>query len=203
MTYRGTQNKRFSCQYPGCVPKYGQKTVDFARQADLERHYRHIHAPPEVINTYHCDYAKCVRNQEPFTRKDHFRDHLRDYHKEDLGHAKVGKTGGKNTDEWKKKQEQWQQERCVNWRIWRCAKCLRKNYIKEHGWTCKSCQTSCEGERREARERMRAEEDTRTCSYCSNSGWYTNMAGIWEECPNCPPVPDLGMFKDMSSYSYD
>ena len=39
-----------------------------------------------------CDRRFCGRTADkPFGRKDHYRDHLRDYHKEDIGSARVPK----------------------------------------------------------------------------------------------------------------
>ncbi|KAF8847372.1 hypothetical protein BDZ45DRAFT_811630 [Acephala macrosclerotiorum] len=49
--------------------------------ADLERHYKHANtfAKPSNHSTLH---------KENNANKDHYRDHLRDYHKEDIGCAK-------------------------------------------------------------------------------------------------------------------
>ncbi|KUJ10164.1 uncharacterized protein LY89DRAFT_787791 [Mollisia scopiformis] len=76
----------YRCVYPfDCT---GKQTV-FTRPADLERHYKNVHST-QGPNQFRCDYSTCGRRSQPFTRKDHYRDHLRDYHKEDVGSAKKG-----------------------------------------------------------------------------------------------------------------
>ncbi|RDA86809.1 hypothetical protein CP532_6399, partial [Ophiocordyceps camponoti-leonardi (nom. inval.)] len=50
----------------------------FKRRADLDRHYKHRHAPDSVKDSFICDYPRCSRHQDPFHRLDHFRDHLRE-----------------------------------------------------------------------------------------------------------------------------
>lgn len=89
-----------------------------------------------------CDYPACPRMTEGFNRKDRFRVHLQDLHKED-----VVKKGGKIDDPWlagRKMYTQW----------WRCSKCLGRVKVEEHGWECPRDQMKCEDARREYRENM-------------------------------------------------
>ncbi|PMD46096.1 hypothetical protein L207DRAFT_388633, partial [Hyaloscypha variabilis F] len=135
--------KNFSCQYPGvCNARQGL----FSRSADLERHYKNVHANDK--DTFPCDYPKCPRSRDPFTRKDHFRDHLRDFHMEDIGCAK----GDKKSTKWQEAQRIWLSERKISPEHWRCAKCLVKNMVSESEWKCRYCQTPCGEEQRSRRE---------------------------------------------------
>jgi hypothetical protein len=70
-------NRSYVCLITDCT------SAGFKRKADLERHQRNVHKAP-TEESHFCDYAKCPRNQEPFLRRDHFRDHLREFHKENL-----------------------------------------------------------------------------------------------------------------------
>ena len=123
----------------------------FTTLAGLERHYRHVHNSNDKF--FHCDYAKCSRAKEPFTRKDHYRDHLRDYHKEDLGAAK-GEKMAKSAEQkkkWQAAQQVWKKERVIWPNQWRCAKCLRKIYVQLEGWNCTVCKLECEQDRQRSR----------------------------------------------------
>ena len=55
----------------------------FIRSADLERHYKVAHMKIERKPIFR-DYMKFPRHKNPFSRRDHFRVHLRDYHREDF-----------------------------------------------------------------------------------------------------------------------
>lgn len=60
----------------------------------------------------------------PFFRKDHFKAHLRDIHKEAL---------------WKrdpKSDRHWLDGKIVDADWWRCYKCLARVYVKKNGWKC-------------------------------------------------------------------
>ncbi|KAK8084808.1 hypothetical protein PG997_006079 [Apiospora hydei] len=129
------QPEGHTCLYPGCESK------PFKRKADLDRHWEHVHLPPHQKVSYYCDYSKCSRHTEPFHRMDHCRDHLREYHKEDL----VRKNG--------KEDDEWYQNRKVSTKWFRCTKCLHRNQIKESGWTCPNCSTSCDKKRQKLRAR--------------------------------------------------
>ncbi|KAG5966101.1 hypothetical protein E4U57_003008 [Claviceps arundinis] len=66
------------CLYPGCNSK------PFKRRADLDRHYKHRHAAEDQKASFNCDYPHCNRRENSFHRLDHFRDHLREFHKENI-----------------------------------------------------------------------------------------------------------------------
>lgn len=124
----------------------------FTRPADLERHYRHVHNSNDQF--FHCDYTKCNRAKDPFTRKDHYRDHLRDYHKEDLGAAK-GEKAAKTAEQkrkWQAAQQVWKNERVIWPNQWRCAKCLARVYVQLEGWNCIVCKQECEPDRQKSRK---------------------------------------------------
>jgi hypothetical protein len=124
----------------------------FSRPADLERHYKNVHASSPEKVSFPCDYSKCERALIPFTRKDHYRDHLRDFHMEDIGSAK----GEKKMDrkKWLAAQKIWVAERKISAKHWRCAKCLIKHYIAYDGWECEPCKTTCEQDRINARQKL-------------------------------------------------
>ncbi|KAG6012552.1 hypothetical protein E4U54_007460 [Claviceps lovelessii] len=123
------------CLYPGCNAK------PFKRRADLDRHYRHRHAADAQKVSFNCDYPRCSRRRDPFHRLDHFRDHLREFHKED-----IEKRGG-SVD------ENWLGERRVSSTWWRCPKCLKRVYIDRNGYECPTCKTACQAKRKEVRRR--------------------------------------------------
>ncbi|KAF4506418.1 hypothetical protein G6O67_006507 [Ophiocordyceps sinensis] len=122
------------CLHPGCMAR------PFKRRADLDRHYKHRHAPDSVKESFKCDYARCSRRLDPFHRLDHFRDHLREYHKED-----IEKRGGSCED------NSWLGDRQVSSSWWRCSKCLRRVHVDRSGYECPDCRTCCQPKRKEAR----------------------------------------------------
>ncbi|KAE8453999.1 hypothetical protein EG329_007775 [Mollisiaceae sp. DMI_Dod_QoI] len=145
-SYREPKKGAYPCRYPwGCT---GKQNI-FTRPADLERHYKNVHAPEDQKDSFRCDYHKCGRFNEPFTRKDHYRDHIRDYHKEDLGCAKGEKKSAKR--DWAASQKSWLAERKISCRWWRCARCLIRVQVNRDEWECPTCKASCEQERIEAR----------------------------------------------------
>ncbi|KAL2757350.1 hypothetical protein ACRALDRAFT_2025165 [Sodiomyces alcalophilus JCM 7366] len=96
----------------------------------------------EKEGVFYCDYSACPRRTDGFNRKDRFRLHLQETHKED-----VNKKGGRMEDSWldsRKMSNKW----------WRCTKCLERVKIEEHGWECPRDQVKCEKRRREYREKM-------------------------------------------------
>ncbi|AEO59225.1 hypothetical protein MYCTH_2307326 [Thermothelomyces thermophilus ATCC 42464] len=129
------EKERFKCHYPGC-------NNGASRQADLERHYKIMHLADDEKVRYFCDYKKCPRHKAPFFRQDHFRDHLREYHKEDLL-----RRGNKGDDEW------WSSRSphalYNGW--WRCSRCLIRVRLDKDGFTCPDCSGSCEKERQQHR----------------------------------------------------
>ncbi|KAF5627974.1 egg shell [Fusarium sp. NRRL 52700] len=122
-----------SCLHPGCTAR------PFKRTADLIRHYKNTHAPESSKDVYLCDYPRCTRFREPFHRRDHFRDHLREYHCEDI--MKRGATVN----------EEWLEGRYTPSTWWRCPRCLVRVNISKHGYECPGCKTSCEPKRKEKR----------------------------------------------------
>ncbi|TWU79243.1 hypothetical protein ED733_009015 [Metarhizium rileyi] len=123
------------CLYPKCNAK------PFKRRADLDRHYKHRHASEWQKVSFNCDYTRCSRRRDPFHRLDHFRDHLREFHKED-----IEKRGGSANEEWL-------EDRRVSSTWWRCSKCLKRIHIHQDGYECPNCKTTCQPKRKEARHR--------------------------------------------------
>ena len=86
-----------------------------------------------------CDYPACRRAEEVFTRRDAYRDHLRDYHQDiPRRHKNV------------KREQEWLAQRTLStgaltW--WRCARCLIRVYVESGGWFYPGRQQSCEPER--------------------------------------------------------
>lgn len=148
--------KYHPCQFPGESCWKGQSRPVYYRPADLERHYRQVHASEDQKEKYPCDRFDCNRAKDPFTRKDHFRDHLKDFHKEDIGSCKGEKTTGNVSErkKWQQKQAMWLAERCISSDWWRCARCLVRVYVAKGGWYCQKCKRDCEQPRREAREKL-------------------------------------------------
>lgn len=205
-SYRKNQ---FPCQYPGGC---NGKTNVFGRPADLERHYKNVHASEK--DSFPCDYRKCARKLEPFTRKDHYRDHLRDYHKEHIGAAKGEKSSReKNSQKWLKDQRKWLDERIIDPRNWRCARCLVRNPITSYAqqpWECSNCKNTCEEDclkerLKRASGRQPPEDPTEVtmvdaspyvapypaCGTCNGSTWASDGYGAFVSCPVCqtPAAP--------------
>jgi hypothetical protein len=129
-------NEKFKCNFAGCGK-------EFSREADRERHYLMVHTDPDQGKSKNfCDYKKCSRNTQPFYRQDHFRDHLRLYHKEDLL-----RRGNHGDAEW------WASRSpiCMINGWWRCNRCLIRVNITEHGFVCSGCGRACEKVRQERR----------------------------------------------------
>jgi len=68
----------------------GSDGMLLGRSADLERHIQKLHSPGTPTGMCGCDYKRCRRHSstvpssEGSTSRDHYRDHLRDFHKEDI-----------------------------------------------------------------------------------------------------------------------
>ncbi|KAK4164462.1 zinc finger protein AEBP2 [Cladorrhinum sp. PSN259] len=138
----------YPCRFPNCHAK------SFSRSADLERHYNMVHVDETKKRKFACDYKRCSRHEVPFFRQDHFRDHLRSYHKEDLPRRS------------KKPDAAWWQGRSKyamesGW--WRCNRCLvvRVN-IEQDGFTCPKCGASCEVDRQRLRLGLPQERGSRS-----------------------------------------
>ncbi|KAG9245144.1 hypothetical protein BJ878DRAFT_33263 [Calycina marina] len=126
----------YRCGYPnGC-----RKTSK--RRTDLERHLINVHASKEQRARFECDYRGCdrLKDDRPFTRKDHCRNHYKDFHHEDVG--KAVKKENMSEREWQKAQQVWRESRVITAQFWRCAKCLNR---VRNSWTC--CNQRCEKER--------------------------------------------------------
>ncbi|KAK4466476.1 hypothetical protein QBC42DRAFT_74477 [Cladorrhinum samala] len=131
-----SEKHSYKCNHPGC-------RNGFSRAADLERHCKIVHLDERERKKYHCDYKKCPRHESPFFRQDHFRDHLRDFHKEDL--LRRSKRGDA---EWWRSRSPY----AIKNGWWRCNRCLmvRVN-IATDGFACPSCGNTCEPERQKLR----------------------------------------------------
>ncbi|KAI0015149.1 hypothetical protein F4780DRAFT_115288 [Xylariomycetidae sp. FL0641] len=136
-----SQEQMLVCLQPQCEAK------TFRRKADLERHYEQHNKAPQFL----CDVKKCPRHLRPFGRLDHYREHYRLYHGEDLTPRTSGNGSGSSHD---KKTEGWWDSRRVDPRWWRCAKCLARVWVADKGWQCPGCKANCEPRRRMIREEM-------------------------------------------------
>lgn len=96
----------------------------------------------EKDGVFLCDYPACNRRNDAFSRKDRFRIHLIDVHKED-----VIRKSDDLTDEWL-------QSRKIYVKWWRCTKCLERVKVDDSGWECPKDGTKCEDERREFRQKQ-------------------------------------------------
>ncbi|KAL2022021.1 hypothetical protein VTK56DRAFT_6261 [Thermocarpiscus australiensis] len=133
------EKERFPCLIGGCKQS-------FSRTADLDRHYKMVHLDDSKKKKLMCDYKKCRRHTNPFYRQDHFRDHLRIYHKEDLL-----RRGNTEEPEW------WasRSHRAMFAGWWRCNRCLVVRVRQDaHGFVCPGCGHPCEPERKAFREKF-------------------------------------------------
>ena len=142
MTCSSSKKNEYPCLYPGC----NSRQTIFRRPADLERHYRKIHTSEGRIE-YRCDYAKCHRISDPYSRKDHFRDHLIQYHKEDMRSRGSSNSLSKEKYQEEKERGLWLAGRSIDDTWWRCARCLIRCYIATDRWVCPNCRSSCEDDR--------------------------------------------------------
>ncbi|KAH7370137.1 hypothetical protein BKA65DRAFT_11820 [Rhexocercosporidium sp. MPI-PUGE-AT-0058] len=104
--------ENFICLVPQCPSK------PFIRRADLMQHTKHVHERPVDQHLRQNRSCSSVRDGVCFTRKDHFRDHLRDYYHEDIGAsegAKNPKTKSE-TKKWQAEQKKWLSSRRNNTR---------------------------------------------------------------------------------------
>ncbi|KAL2072888.1 hypothetical protein VTL71DRAFT_12231 [Oculimacula yallundae] len=144
------------CPHDPC-PRGGQP---FWRQADVQRHVRNVHEPPYARDMFACSYNPCLAGRHLdghfFSRKDHYRDHLQDYHLEDIYAAKGEKSARTEIErnKWKERQKEWLATRKISALHWRCPKCLSVNWVSKGGWLCTVCTTWCTKERIEARQRL-------------------------------------------------
>jgi hypothetical protein len=129
-------SQRYACNHKGC-------TKTFARAADLDRHMKHVHRSDSDKDLIYCDSPHCDRTKRPFHRSDHFREHLREYHKEDL--YRPNKTESAD----------WLLTRNIRAEWWRCRGCLQRvpsAFGVEIRWECGNCGTKCEDDRQAIRQ---------------------------------------------------
>lgn len=104
-----------------------------------------VHVDDEAKKKFTCDYRKCPRHEKVFYRQDHFRDHLRDYHKEDL--PRRGSNSGADGEWWGSRAP-----RAVLGGWWRCNRCLVVRVDQAAcGFVCPGCGNPCEPERQKYR----------------------------------------------------
>ncbi|TLS28153.1 hypothetical protein PpBr36_01910 [Pyricularia pennisetigena] len=127
----------YRCPYEGCDSV-------FDRSANLTRHVlkskKHVIADdssdkPEI---FHCGFRICQRaGRDAIPRKDHCREHLRNFHKQDLYKR------GENL------KADWLEECLIDKTYWYCNKCLTRNSTVDVSspWRCSRCGTKCEPER--------------------------------------------------------
>jgi hypothetical protein len=149
-----------------------------------------VHATENQKECYKCDYRKCGRSEDPFTRKDHYRGHLRDYHKEDLGRTKASASEkGMSSDKQLDLQKQWLDERFINPKWWRCMRCLARIDVEASGWDCFSCALPCESDRKERREKVHERDvvgdNYEGCLVCGGALWVENSYKEWVPCNMC------------------
>lgn len=101
----------------------------------------HVHRDDSDKESFPCDYKKCNRRKDPFFRKDHYRDHLREYHREDLR-----KRGNSDTT--------WLAKCTVYPDWWRCGRCLGRMEVAQAGFDCIACGHKCESDRQAVRVNM-------------------------------------------------
>lgn len=166
---QAAQTPKYCCLMDNC-------NTSFARQADLQRHYDHKHTPLDQQKTWYCDWKTCPRSEQgsrdalkrlsassssssssasnrmtgigPFTRKDHYKAHLREQHQE-----AIPKRDAKNDPGW-------MEGKRLNIKYWRCGKCLKRVWIQSQRmagrdeYTCCNCGSPCDKEVLEGRSRM-------------------------------------------------
>lgn len=210
-----SQKGEAHCHWPGKCSRQGEP---FSRPADLERHLKNVHGPLERRDKFCCPYNPCLNDRHlkknSFTRKDHLRDHVRDFHQEDIGAAK-GEKNARTKEEkrqWQKEQEKWIASRKISPTQWTCAKCVVRMNVAEHGWHCRECNQQCEQERIEMRMKLspllgeeapaelnsvagmvreepqpyhKQQQGYLLCQTCSGTAWVDNGYGEWDPCPYC------------------
>ncbi|KAK4142051.1 uncharacterized protein C8A04DRAFT_30307 [Dichotomopilus funicola] len=129
------EKEKFPCPIPGCL-----KVA--SRLADVDRHVRMTHVAEAERKKYFCDYKRCARHTDPFFRPDHFRDHLRGFHMEDLLKRSV-----RVDRRW------WATRAMMEW-WWRCNRCFMRVVSEESGYVCSGCGNACEKERQIRRARL-------------------------------------------------
>lgn len=97
-----------------------------------------VHEESDAPENYSCDY-NCPKQGQAFNRIEHLRDHVRDFHLEDIPrNRKIGKES---------KRIQWYNTRVVDKDWWRCKACMRRVQNSMRGWQCPNCRQPCEQDR--------------------------------------------------------
>lgn len=184
----------------------GCNAKPFTRHYDLERHFKTIHQNVTIVE-FNCDYIKCP-HKEPF-RKDHCREHYREFHAEDLIKRNPFRQSKSKFRQRKPETvEEFLASRLDNLNLtwWRCTKCLQRVKLNDHGYTCPACKMACEPERvvcrendRKLRNNERAADSTSdyssvpssyvtACGQCENT-WVPDETDptLWHSCPRCRP----------------
>jgi hypothetical protein len=160
-----TTKKAIGCAEPGSQERQrlGQPANDFSLQDPRDKNESQIlgavdnnlfghkrsdstallHGVKVDEEDHFCDWDPCPRKGQSFHRIEHLRDHLRDYHLEDIPrNRKFGKES---------KQVEWFTSRKLDKDWWRCKGCLGRVFNSEHRWFCPRCRHTCEQERIENR----------------------------------------------------
>ncbi|KAH8648797.1 kinase-like domain-containing protein [Tricladium varicosporioides] len=156
----------FRCEHPSCWDRNDK--FRFHVFADLAQHYKDAHPPIIENESYPCDYPTCKRADDEFFRKDAYRDHLREFHLEDMPKRH------RST----KREREWLACRIVSPWWWRCARCLSRRDVKHYGWTCNDCKQECEPERIQLRQRSVWDSATSSGSQNSSETTLSYMNGI-------------------------
>jgi serine/threonine protein kinase len=123
----------FRCEHPSCWDEIDK--FRFNVFEDLAHHYKVAHPAIILPENFPCNYSACKRLEDPFTRKDAYRDHLREYHMEDM--LKRHKN--------QKREREWLASRVISPDWWRCSRCLARSIdVKKEGWACRDCGRECE-----------------------------------------------------------
>lgn len=179
------ESNEHACLFPGCTtPK------PFRRAADLERHKQQFHDSPDPSRQFFCDYPRCNRAVEPHTRKDHFRDHLRDTHSEDIPKRVRDPNRGKGNAKGKSVSGNPCGRRVggtitrfrVSDKWWRCSKCLKRKFVAE-GWYCVECKRRCEDECILNRSRIHKGSSKRPIHSAATNSWDSRLN--FRDSPRC------------------
>jgi hypothetical protein len=168
----------------------------FSRHYDLERHFGLIHR--DKPGQKNCDYSKCP-NTTRF-RKDHCREHYREYHNEDLlkrskpstekdRKGKDKKNSKRSQDKPETVEEFLATHRHMDLSWWRCSKCVARVKVNTDEYTCPRCNLPCEPKRVAWRKKAITSAKSLSCGECENT-WLTdenNDMTLWIPCAICRP----------------
>lgn len=184
--------EKYKCEAATCEKSF-KRPVDLKRHAD-------IHKPQSHRQLYPCDYRVCQWDDKSF-RKDHLRDHLRDFHHEDLLKPRSKR---KESDEW------WAESKMEpDW--WRCSRCLQRSRTIET-WNCEHCEWSCEPDRIAHRSRRSSKVLLKTtsndivgdtsnpgCVLCDKGWVWISTEGKWKRYWGCMPLTEASTSQNVGS----